>query len=77
MVHLKSLSVNEIVRMVFEEKSMMTLSFLVKKCVVVVVFDLVASVTEYELESHHQDDKDDYEVPVFEREARDKFFVIV
>ena len=76
-MHLKSLSVNEIVRMVFEEKSMMTLSFLVKKCVVVVVFDLVASVTEYELESHHQDDKDDYEVPVFEREARDKFFVIV
>ena len=77
-MHLKSLSVNEIVRMVFEEKSMMTLSFLVKKCVVVVVFDVVvASVTEYELESHHQDDKDDYEVPVFEREARDKFFVIV
>ena len=56
---------------------MMTSSFLVKKCVVVMVFDLVASVTEYELESHHQDDKDDYEVPVFEREARDKFFVIV
>ena len=76
-MHLKFLSVNEIVRVVFEEKSMMTLSFLVKKCVVVVVFDLVASVTEYELESHHQDDKDDYEVPVFEREARDKFFVIV
>ena len=76
-MHLKSLSVNEIVRMVFEEKSMMTSSFLVTKCVVVVVFDLVASVTEYELESHHQDDKDDYEVPVFEREARDKFFVIV
>ena len=76
-MHLKSLSVNEIVRMVFEEKSMMTSSFLVKKCVVVMVFDLVASVTEYELESHHQDDKDDYEVPVFEREARDKFFVIV
>ena len=76
-MHLKFLSVNEIVRVVFEEKSMMTLSFLVKKCVVVMVFDLVASVTEYELESHHQDDKDDYEVPVFEREARDKFFVIV
>tara|TARA_B100000161_G_C33467777_1_gene376525 strand:+ start:693 stop:839 length:147 start_codon:yes stop_codon:yes gene_type:complete len=48
--------VNEIVRVVFEEKSMM-MSFLVRKCVVVV--DVVASVTVYELESHHQDDKDD------------------